>query len=237
MWRGNDCCLDKNNNKICDIDEATTTILTITITTTIATTEPTTTSTTTITSTTTTIPVGEIISDKTAVVILIDISESMSIGVGGVTKTNTEKDLAINILQQLDDEDMVGAIAFNVGAYKISPMRRLGDMKSDLTTKISSLSFTGGTDMKAALNQADLMLEGFNGKKYVIVISDGALKKLAEENPTLVIIKSMNDNGIIIYSVGVGFDTNEKFMQKIAEVGKGQYFTPENYGVIISLID
>jgi hypothetical protein len=164
-----------------------------------------------------------------ALIFLIDISESTGYGLGGVTKVSTEKAVAINIIKQLDDNDMLGAIAFNVGAYTISPLRRLGDIETELTTKISSLMFTGGTDMKAALNQADLMLEGFNGKKYVIVISDGVLKKLAEEEPTLGKIKAMNDKGINVYSVGVGFDTNEKFMQKIAEVGKGIYFKPEDY--------
>jgi Mg-chelatase subunit ChlD len=164
-----------------------------------------------------------------ALIFLIDISESTGYGLGGVTKVSTEKAVAINIIRQLDDNDLVGAIAFNVGAYTISPLGRLGDKETDLTTRISSLMFTGGTDMKAALNQADLMLEGFNGKKYVIVISDGVLKKLAEEEPTLAKIKAMNDKGAIIYSVGVGFDTNEKFMQKIAEVGKGIYFKPEDY--------
>jgi uncharacterized membrane protein len=166
---------------------------------------------------------------EVAVIFLIDISESTGYGIGGETKVDVEKALAINILQQLDSEDMVGAIAFNVDAYTISPVRRLGEIETELEAKIRSLRFDGGTDMISALRHSERLLEDFSGQKYVIIISDGVIKRLANEATTMEQVRIMSGKGIIVYTVGVGFDTNERFMSALADVGNGLYFRPGEY--------
>ncbi|MBN2014303.1 MAG: VWA domain-containing protein [Candidatus Altiarchaeota archaeon] len=164
-----------------------------------------------------------------AVIFLIDISESTSYGMTGETKVDVEKALAINMLRQLDLDDMVGVIAFNVKAYTVSPLKKIEDVELELETRIRSLTFTGGTDMMEALLQAETLFGDFEGKKYVILISDGVIQRLSREETTLQHVKSMNDKGITVYTVGVGFDTNERFMRALADTGKGIYFRPEDY--------
>ncbi len=164
-----------------------------------------------------------------AIVFLMDISQSTGYGLGGETKVDVEKALAINILQQLDPEDMVGAIAFNVDAYTISPLRKLSEIETELEDKIRSLRFGGGTDMMSALVRAENLIENRPGDKYVIIISDGVIKRRAMQEPTLLQVDAMTRKGISVYTVGVGFDTDEAFMNAIATAGKGIYFKPGEY--------
>ena len=164
-----------------------------------------------------------------AVIFLIDISESTGYGLSGGTKVDVEKALAINLIRQLDSEDMVGAIAFNVDAYTISPVRRLGDIQVELENKIKSLRFGGGTDMMSSLVYAERLLKDFSGKKYVIIISDGVIKRMAMQEPTIEQVRAMSEKGINVYTVGVGFDTDERFMRALANAGNGLYFKPEEY--------
>jgi len=165
-----------------------------------------------------------------AVVLVIDISQSTAYGLEGESKINLEKALALNIVKQLDPKDYVGVVAFNVGAFAVSGMGRLEDNQFEIEDKIPRLAFGGGTDMLPGIEMADQFLEGYSCDKYVIILSDGVLgvRSTAREDTTLQKIKSMGDNGVTIYSVGVGFDTNEAFMSKIASVGRGIYFKPES---------
>lgn len=164
-----------------------------------------------------------------SIIFLIDVSESTGYSSGRNTKVDVEKALAINILRQLDDKDYVAAIAFNVGAYTISPLKKVSEVRTELENKIRSLTFVGGTDMKAALTQADLMLDDSTNMRYVIIISDGVINRLADKEPTLGIINSMKNKGVTVHAIGVGFDTDENFMRMIAKTGGGLYFKPEEY--------
>ena len=83
--------------------------------------------------------------------------------------------------------------------------------------------------MTDAINQADKLLEGYSGKKYVILLSDGVIKKFSNEKVMEEKVASMREKGVLTYTVGVGFDTREPFMQALADAGGGLYFSPDNY--------
>ena len=166
-----------------------------------------------------------------AVVILMDISQSTAYGLQGDTKIQDEKNLALNIVKQMDYKDYVGVIAFNVEAFDIHDMGRLSEGVDDINDKIPRLEFGGGTDMLPALDRADQMLEPYSLDKYVIIISDGVLGTRSESRGILTNEKvaAMADKGITLYTVGVGFDTDEAFMADLAKTGKGMYFKPEAF--------
>lgn len=163
------------------------------------------------------------------VVFVIDISESTEYGLGKDSKIDVEKALAINMLRQLDLNDSVGVVAFNVNAFLISGIGRLSRNKEDIENKILSLKFGGGTDMFPALVMANELLEDFSGSKFIIVISDGVIGRRDKIEPTMEQAKSIGKKGIRLYSVGVGFDTDENFMSQLAYNGNGIYFRPEAY--------
>jgi len=164
-----------------------------------------------------------------AVIFLIDISESTEYGMEGESKIDVEKAMAINMIRQLNDQDSVGAIAFNFNAYILSGLKKVSQNKDSLEEKIMSLKFGGGTDMLSALLTAEKLIEDFKGNRYVIILSDGVLGRKGRREPTMEQVASMADKGILIYTVGVGFDTDEGFMSQLAQTGNGLYFRPTEY--------
>ena len=166
-----------------------------------------------------------------AVLLVIDVSESTSYGQGSTSKIQHEKDLSVSILRQLDLNDYVGAIAFNVDAFTISDVKKLNDDIAELEDKIPRLTFGGGTDMLPALDRADKMLEGLPYAKYVIMISDGVLGTSGNTKSALALekVKAMRGKGITTYTVGVGFDTDEFFMNELASQGGGFYYKSEEF--------
>jgi len=164
-----------------------------------------------------------------AVIFLIDISESTEYGVGGESKIDVEKAVAINMIRQLNDNDKVGAVAFNYNGYILSALNSLSNNKDSLENQIYSLQFGGGTDMLPGLLIAETLIEDFQGDKYVIILSDGVIGSKSRREPTLGQVAAMAEKGILVYTVGVGFDTDEGFMSQLAQNGGGVYFRPTEY--------
>ena len=166
-----------------------------------------------------------------AVVILLDISQSTAYGLQSDSKISVEKALALNIVKQMDLKDYVGVVAFNVEAFTVQDMGRLSEGIDEINDKVPRLQFGGGTDMLPALDRADQMLEPYSLDKYVIIISDGVLGTRSGSRSILTEqkVQAMADKGITLYTVGVGFDTDEQFMTDLAATGKGLYFKPEAY--------
>jgi Mg-chelatase subunit ChlD len=155
-------------------------------------------------------------------IILIDISESTgyTVGQGDI---DYEKALAIGMLSDFREDDMVGVAAFNHLAYTVSPLTRL-DEKYDLVKRIRALKDIGGTVILAGLQKADNMLSQARGSKYIIVISDGMTQQKEE---ALEFADSLRRRGIKIYTVGVGGKTNREFLINLAEAANGIYFEPD----------
>jgi len=164
-----------------------------------------------------------------AVVLLIDISESTEYSIGSESKIDVEKAIAINILRQLNDNDKVGAVAFNYNGYILSALNSLSNNKDSLENQIYSLQFGGGTDMLPGLMITETLIEDFQGDKYVIILSDGVIGSKSRREPTMEQVAAMANKGIFVYTVGVGFDTDEGFMSQLAQNGGGVYFRPSEY--------
>jgi Mg-chelatase subunit ChlD len=155
-------------------------------------------------------------------IILIDISESTgyTVGQGDI---DYEKALAIGMLSDFREDDMVGVAAFNHMSYTVSPLTRL-DEKYDLEKRIRALKDIGGTVVLAGLQKADNMLSQARGSKYIIVISDGMTQQKEE---AIEFADSLRRRGIKVYTVGVGGKTNREFLINLAEAANGIYFEPD----------
>ncbi|MBI2138011.1 VWA domain-containing protein [Candidatus Woesearchaeota archaeon] len=160
------------------------------------------------------------------VVIVIDISESTGLGVSGQsanTKIDVEKSLAVNILNQLSEEYRAGVVAFNHKAYVLAQMEPMGN-QLNLSRRIASLKDTGGTLVSSGLQKANALLQKSSGSKNIIVISDGITQQPGD---ALQRAKEMAAQGIRVYTVGVGENTDEAFMKLLAANGGGLYFKPD----------
>ena len=102
----------------------------------------------------------------------------------------------------------------------IVPLSRYPD-KSKTIDPISRLTYGGTTHLSPALTAAFDMIKTFEGGKNVVLISDG----LASDNDAaLNIAGSMAGSGINLNTIGVGMDTDEVFMKKLAAKWKWHLF-------------
>jgi len=159
------------------------------------------------------------ISSKTAVVLIVDISGSTGDISDAETKLGVEKGLALQVLDDLGAGDFIGVIAFNNAPHMVVPFAQYPE-RSDAQNAIQRLRYGGTTHLSPALAGAHDMLRNFDGGRNVIVISDGAV---ADRDASLKTALSMSDDGITIYAIGVGGDTDVEFMTRLAEAGGGGY--------------
>ncbi|MDY6774562.1 MAG: VWA domain-containing protein [Halobacteria archaeon] len=152
-------------------------------------------------------------SQSSRIVLAVDISgsttESMSV----------QKALALDVIEQLGDENQVGVIAFNQGAYRVADLQTLGGSRAEIKNTIRRLQNGGSTSLSAALKGASDLLGGGTGN--VILISDGVSN---DEAAAFAKARQMNRNGIRVITVGVGGNTNDDVMRGIAQRGGGTFF-------------
>jgi hypothetical protein len=174
--------------------------------------------------------------DQINVVLLLDISGSTGFDMAGQTKIDVEKAIAVNMIRDLGKNARIGVAVFNSDSYLVQPVRELADT-SAIEERISRLQFGGGTYVVVGLIRARDMLNLVQGSKYIVLISDGVTNypvKAFEE------ASEMSLDDIVLHTVGVGFDTDESFMQGLARRGNGVYFSPsetERVKVIIGALD
>lgn len=156
-----------------------------------------------------------------SVVIVIDISGSTGIAFGRFTSTaDFEKAAAINIFHSLKPDVKLAVVAFNTQAYLISEPSQVYE-KISMEDRLSRLKFGGGTLLHAGILKGVALLQQMGGSKNLIVMSDG---KTQGAGQTVEAAKLAANNGVKIYTVGVGPTTDENIMQQIAEIGNGIYF-------------
>ncbi len=156
---------------------------------------------------------------KTAVVLVVDISGSTGDLSGSDLKLGIEKGLTLQVLDDLGEKDFIGVIAFNNAPHTVVPFAQYAD-RSDATEAIMRLRYGGTTRLFPAISAAQGMLKNFKGGRNIIVISDGAV---SDGDASLTAARSMSGDGITIYALGVGGDMDEEFMGNLASTGGGGY--------------
>lgn len=154
------------------------------------------------------------------IVVVIDISGSTSIAVDGVAAVDIEKALALDIINDLDEEHNVGIVAFHSAAFTLFDLDPLED-HTGMEETIASLQYGGGTSIEMGLERAIAMLEYRNGNKNIILITDGITQSPEEAEKSA---RRANSKGIKIFTVGVGSQTYEDLLESLAEIGEGIYF-------------
>ncbi len=127
--------------------------------------------------------IGEL-EEKTSLnaVVLLDVSsgtqEPKCTGIGGLHASGAleiEKAHTLNLIKGFRDYDKVAFVAFDETVKIISPLSTMGSKNlEELKAKIKKLQWQiYGTKIDIALDTAAKMLEGIQGEKYLIFISDG----------------------------------------------------------------
>ena len=156
-----------------------------------------------------------------SVVIVIDISGSTGVEFGRFKSTaDFEKAASIGIYRDLRLDIRLAIVAFNTQAYLVSEPSFVYE-KVGLETRLGRLKFGGGTLMQAGILKAVSMLNQMGGSKNIILMSDG---KTQSEGAAIEATRLAANEGIRIYTVGVGPTTNEQLLIDMANIGNGIYF-------------
>ncbi len=184
--------------------------------------------------------------------IAMDISNSMLANDISPSRLERAQRFAQNLVEELKGEN-IGVIAFACSAFTGVPITTdyafaqlyLGEATPDYAA-------AQGTDIAAAINQADASYTKENQKhKALVIISDGE----DHEEAGIAKAEEARDKGILIYTVGVGTENggfipvllgnrqdylrdntgspvrtipNEQYLRDVAQAGGGNYFNLGN---------
>lgn len=158
------------------------------------------------------------------IALLIDTSGSMEYG----KKLEYAKSAATQFCKKLPAGYQCGIFAFNERVYSVQGFT---ENRSDLTARIATLSVERkNTFLFDALNTViEQMAVVDSPRKIIITLSDG-LDTAAEggvRTQGLTVqdnIKKAGEAGVVIYTIGLGFDVDKANLQSLAEQTCGDYF-------------
>ena len=173
-----------------------------------------------------------------SIVLALDASGSMRLGFGNrggmfyvpKDKNSSKFDISIKLAKEFikkRGDDELGVVVFGNFAYVASPLSFDKDMiekiLDDLKVGIAGSNYTVIND---ALFISSKLFANSNAKtKIIILITDGQSR--GEHIPKDVVLDYINDNGIKVYSIGIGKngDFDKKYLQKLAKLSGGKSFS------------
>ena len=160
---------------------------------------------------------------KMAMAMVIDQSGSMSTPATDnttVTGLDLAKQAARSGVEQLRTSDEVGVMAFDDTYHWIVPMR-LADDIAGIQENIASIAYGGGTSIYPALQEAyTKMLKSDAKLKHIILLTDGQ----DEFRDYKGLINLINEAGITVSTVAVGFDADKELLEDLASQCGGRYY-------------
>ncbi|RXK48641.1 vWA domain-containing protein [Halorientalis pallida] len=148
--------------------------------------------------------------ETSRVVVAVDISGSTS------GSMSAQQALALDVLDQLGDENRVGVVAFNNQVYRIAGLTGLGNSRTFLEDRIRRLESDGSTDVSAGIEGATQML-GSSGT--IVLLTDGR----AQGGNAPAAAARASERGIEVIPVGVGSEVAVDYLQEVADAGGGVF--------------
>lgn len=168
-----------------------------------------------------------------AVYLLIDRSNSMSYNsrfpaVRDGERIRYAKESAIALLNQLDDTDFAGVIAFDSEPYVLGHMRPLGEDRDELLSRVSRLEPGGGTDFKDALEIAEreILATGLPVRE-VILLTDGDTNRQYHDHDQLMADFAKQDIPVSTIRIGPDLE-NLRLLQDFAHNSGGVFYRVED---------
>jgi Mg-chelatase subunit ChlD len=171
-------------------------------------------------------------------ILAIDTSGSMNDAAGSSgTKISNAKTAAGNFidLTSAQTTNRIGLVSFNTAATLKSA---LTNSFSTVKTQVNALTADGNTCIQCAILQSNQEITAHkrtNVKNAIILLTDGlanytqgSITQVSQATAEQAALTAANDahnqNGTIIYTIGLGKDVNSTFLQKIADNTGGQYY-------------
>lgn len=157
------------------------------------------------------------------VVFVLDRSGSMG---GG--KMEQARDALIAIMDQLRDQDRFALVNFDdvTATFRESLAQADGDSREAAKKWIKGIDARGGTNIDSALERGLKVLDVRSGDSVpvIILITDGQ-PTVGETDREKIIANfaTRNAQDVRLHTVGIGFDREEGFLNRLAEKNRGTY--------------
>ncbi|MFC1648019.1 VWA domain-containing protein [Nanoarchaeota archaeon] len=143
--------------------------------------------------------------------------------------TDVIKAQAIELLEQLDVTNKVGAVAFDTDPYLLEPIDSLYNNKERMVEKISKIQPGGNTLVSKGILGGYNLLTNEKGNRYVILLTDG-VTWVGDREETLGLAGNLLRQGIKVITVGIGRSVYDEFLKQTAGNGGGFYVSASNKG-------
>jgi uncharacterized membrane protein/Mg-chelatase subunit ChlD len=162
---------------------------------------------------------------RLALLLVIDISQSMDRVVDGVSGIEMAKQAAILATRALRDDDQVGVLVFNHRFSWLQPIARLGDVgRAPLEINIASLTPSGGTEIFAALDEGATKMRVVQADlRHIVLFTDGNSRDANYDALTV----PLRADHIGLSTVGLGPEADTRLLAKLAKDGEGRFYYSE----------
>jgi len=155
-----------------------------------------------------------------ALVMLLDRSGSMGEVAGLQSKIDLLKEAALEAVDQLDPNNLIGIIAFDAQYEWLVPLGPVRGRKGEIQRAIAALFPNGGTDIYQALRDATTQLQGVDARvKHLLVFSDGKVSREGRNFTRL--FREIAETTISASSIAIGPQADFDLLWQLAEVGAG----------------
>ncbi|PSP75039.1 hypothetical protein BRC81_16255 [Halobacteriales archaeon QS_1_68_20] len=157
------------------------------------------------------------------VAICVDTSGSMDMR----DKIDQVRDAANLVFGLLNEDDYLSIVSFDTDVDTILEATRWGDIgRTDAERRVGRLEARGGTDIYAGLETAWESISDIGGgedvAKRILLLSDGRDTSFeAKEFEPLA--KSIAEDGISVYSAGIGVDYDKDTIRTLGEQSQGRW--------------
>lgn len=160
-----------------------------------------------------------------ALMLVIDKSGSMSGGDFGISKIELAREAAIRSTEVLNQEDMIGVIAFDDAFKWVVEPQKLDNLQA-IQDAIGSIRSGGGTQILPGLEAAYDSIQKMDAKlKHIILLTDGQAEKEGYEP----LIEGLREKGITLSTVAVGRSADSLLMKALAYGGSGRYYETDEF--------
>jgi Ca-activated chloride channel family protein len=174
-----------------------------------------------------------------SVALLLDASNSMGTG----QRMEIARKAAVDFIKKIDPADRLLVMSFSDKVRELQPLTR--DRKL-LEKAIENVTPEGGTALYDALVEGASRLKDFEGRKALVLLSDGRDQALKENSPGSLhlygeALDSVIRGEVVVYAIGLGArlqdETDlsqrwslEEILRTLAEKTGGRYYNPERAG-------
>ena len=165
-----------------------------------------------------------------AIVVALDRSGSMAVGVGGGrTKMDLANEASVQVLDILSPVDEFGVVAVDSAPHHVADLRPVSEHEGVRQKILSIQSQGGGIYVYEALAYATRMLMGARAEtRHVILFADAADAEEPGDYRELLRKARLANMTVSVIGLGTATDTDAELLRDVARRGGGQvYFTSD----------